>query len=279
MLRIATLLAALLAPCSALAEDWDLVSEAEAWDKELVAWLDQVDFSDQAPPALRPFCPACDVIAQINAAPNRPATDDPVTNLHQALEDAATKELARGVSNGDGWLTTQLKATAAGIGLIFTPSSKEEALATVAMGPFGKTGAKLGQRLIRKRSLSKSLNNASGASLNKRFNAPGGIEQRAIETTVYLRQTHQRTKSYAPRQNFKGGGKFKNDENHPALPKDGQFLKFDILENKPGVNRGEPRILIDETSGRAWYTPDHYKTFFEMDRSLPPQLKTKLRVP
>lgn len=60
---------------------------------------------------------------------------------------------------------------------------------------------------------------------------------------------------------YQGGIEFKNREK--LLPGKLKYKEYDINIYKKGINRGKQRIVI-ENNGRAWYTPDHHKTFFEI---------------
>lgn len=58
-------------------------------------------------------------------------------------------------------------------------------------------------------------------------------------------------------------GSFNNEEG--LLPQGGQYLEHDIDLWYPGeLGRGSERIVVDMNTGDAWYTPDHYRTFFKV---------------
>jgi ribonuclease T1 len=58
-----------------------------------------------------------------------------------------------------------------------------------------------------------------------------------------------------------GGQAFANRER--KLPASGTYLEYDV-QSCATQPRGPERIVIDQTSGRAWYSRDHYRTFVEM---------------
>ena len=74
--------------------------------------------------------------------------------------------------------------------------------------------------------------------------------------------SHVRKKG-SPPKHFKGGSKFRDDQG--ALARQGgsgKYKKYDIAPKSPkGIKRTSERIIIDQETGQAWYTPDHYKTF------------------
>jgi guanyl-specific ribonuclease Sa len=83
-----------------------------------------------------------------------------------------------------------------------------------------------------------------------------------IPPRAYAVLQHVRQKG-SPMQGFKGGRVFRNDEGR--LPANGRYREYDIdPQPPPGVGRNMERIIIDEASGNAWYSPEHYVTFKPM---------------
>lgn len=74
-----------------------------------------------------------------------------------------------------------------------------------------------------------------------------------------------RTHNWSPPPNYKGDRVFQNREG--KLPAGGDYREFDIDSCIRGQKRGPERIVVDTKNGRAWYTPDHYNTFIEMQIS------------
>lgn len=66
-------------------------------------------------------------------------------------------------------------------------------------------------------------------------------------------------KKKSPPQGYKGGKTFNNRDG--KLPKGGKYKEYDIDPKVKGKPRGAGRIVVDEATGQAWYTPDHYDTF------------------
>jgi ribonuclease T1 len=74
-----------------------------------------------------------------------------------------------------------------------------------------------------------------------------------------LRQIQAR--AGAPPPGYVGGRHFGNFER--LLPA-GRYREYDVDPRRPGRSRGPERIVIEQRTGRAWYTPDHYRTFVPM---------------
>lgn len=62
---------------------------------------------------------------------------------------------------------------------------------------------------------------------------------------------------------FVGGKIFKNKEGR--LPSGGKYREYDV-DARPasGTSRNAERIVVDENTGKAWYTEDHYGSFREI---------------
>ncbi|HSE60228.1 MAG TPA: ribonuclease domain-containing protein [Nitrospiraceae bacterium] len=65
-----------------------------------------------------------------------------------------------------------------------------------------------------------------------------------------------------PPPGYVGGRTFMNRERR--LPS-GRYREYDIHPLVPGRNRGAERIVVDQRSGKAYYTSDHYRTFIPMN--------------
>ena len=59
-----------------------------------------------------------------------------------------------------------------------------------------------------------------------------------------------------------GRRRFQNRER--KLPP-GVYLEYDVNPRVRGRNRGAERIVIEQETGRAYYTDDHYDTFIRMN--------------
>ena len=65
-----------------------------------------------------------------------------------------------------------------------------------------------------------------------------------------------------PPPGYVGGRPFHNRERR--LPR-GRYREYDVNPMRPGRSRGAERIVIDQQSGKAYYTDDHYRTFVPMN--------------
>jgi len=61
-----------------------------------------------------------------------------------------------------------------------------------------------------------------------------------------------------PLPGYVGGRAFHNRERR--LPA-GRYREYDVHPRVPGRDRGPERLVVDRTTGRAYYTGDHYRTF------------------
>jgi guanyl-specific ribonuclease Sa len=65
-----------------------------------------------------------------------------------------------------------------------------------------------------------------------------------------------------PPPGYVGGGAFHNREQH--LPK-GRYREYDVNPKLRGRPRDGERIVIEEKTGKAYYTGDHYRTFIPLN--------------
>ena len=70
------------------------------------------------------------------------------------------------------------------------------------------------------------------------------------------------TRRGEPPPGYIGGRTFQNRER--VLPR-GRYREYDVHPKVPGKNRGAERIVIDQRTGKAYYTADHYRTFVPMN--------------
>jgi ribonuclease T1 len=71
----------------------------------------------------------------------------------------------------------------------------------------------------------------------------------------------QRRKGEPP-AGYVGGRTFGNRERR--LPR-GSYREYDVNPKKPGRSRGAERIVIEQRTGKAYYSRDHYETFTPMN--------------
>lgn len=65
-----------------------------------------------------------------------------------------------------------------------------------------------------------------------------------------------------PLPGYVGGREFQNRERR--LPR-GLYREYDVNPKRRGRPRDAERIVIDQKSGKAYYTPDHYRTFIPLE--------------
>ena len=65
-----------------------------------------------------------------------------------------------------------------------------------------------------------------------------------------------------PLPGYVGGRTFSNRERR--LPR-GSYREYDVNPKTSGRNRGTERIVIEQRTGKAYYTRDHYETFTPMN--------------
>lgn len=65
-----------------------------------------------------------------------------------------------------------------------------------------------------------------------------------------------------PPAGYVGGRAFHNRERR--LPA-GRYREYDLRPRVPGQDRGPERLVIERTTGRAYYTGDHYRTFVPLN--------------
>jgi ribonuclease T1 len=83
-----------------------------------------------------------------------------------------------------------------------------------------------------------------------------GVPVTAYEVLAAIQQNRGK-----PLPGYVGGRTFMNRERR--LPS-GRYREYDIHPLVPGRNRGAERIVVDQRSGKAYYTGDHYRTFIPM---------------
>ena len=83
------------------------------------------------------------------------------------------------------------------------------------------------------------------------------IPSAARETLKAIEERHGK-----PLPGYVGGRTFQNRER--VLPR-GRYREYDVHPKVAGKNRGAERIVIDQRSGKAYYTADHYRSFIPMN--------------
>ncbi len=83
------------------------------------------------------------------------------------------------------------------------------------------------------------------------------IPGKAVETLANVRNTGKAPDGHV------GGRTFQNREGR--LPQDGNCREYDVDPKPASGSRNAERLVVDQDTGRAFYTPDHYETFQEIE--------------
>lgn len=101
---------------------------------------------------------------------------------------------------------------------------------------------------------------------NSSVRAGPGTKQSEVRDTIppVARETLKAIEARhgAPLPGYVGGRNFQNRER--VLPR-GRYREYDVHPKVPGKNRGAERIVINQASGKAYYTADHYRSFVPMN--------------
>jgi ribonuclease T1 len=102
----------------------------------------------------------------------------------------------------------------------------------------------------------------TGASLalaeaGKPADTEPGVPERARATLAEIQRL-----AGAPPPGHVGGRTFQNRERR--LPR-GQYREYDVNPRRPGRPRDAERIVIEQRTGKAYYTGDHYRTFVPIE--------------
>jgi ribonuclease T1 len=90
---------------------------------------------------------------------------------------------------------------------------------------------------------------------------PTAIERTAPEKAYDLLQVLLRRKGQ-PLPGYVGGKVFHNRERQ--LPR-GRYKEYDVNRRVPGYLRDAERLVIEQDTGKAYYTGDHYRTFLPLN--------------
>jgi guanyl-specific ribonuclease Sa len=87
------------------------------------------------------------------------------------------------------------------------------------------------------------------------------VEHAAPEKAYDLLEALQR-RNGEPLPGYAGGKDFQNRERR--LPH-GRYKEYDVNRRIPGRSRGAERLVIEQDTGKAYYTDDHYRTFVPLN--------------
>jgi ribonuclease T1 len=90
---------------------------------------------------------------------------------------------------------------------------------------------------------------------------PGSVARAALERARDMLAAIE-ARGGEPLAGYVGGREFHNREQR--LPA-GRYREYDVQRRVPGQARGPERLVINQTTGRAYYTGDHYRTFVPLN--------------
>ena len=88
-----------------------------------------------------------------------------------------------------------------------------------------------------------------------------GIEHRVPEKAYELLEALRQRRG-EPLPGYVGGKAFRNREHR--LPR-GRYKEYDVNRRVPGRSRDAERLVIEQETGKAYYTNDHYRTFVPLN--------------
>jgi len=99
---------------------------------------------------------------------------------------------------------------------------------------------------ITERAASGSQESVEGAAPQKAYDLLAKLQQRGGE----------------PLPGYVGGRDFQNRERR--LPR-GRYREYDVNRKIPGRSRDAERLIIEQKTGKAYYTSDHYRNFIPLN--------------
>jgi ribonuclease T1 len=90
---------------------------------------------------------------------------------------------------------------------------------------------------------------------------PTGVERSAPDKAYALLEALQR-RNGETLPGYVGGKVFQNRERR--LPR-GRYKEYDVNRRIPGSSRDAERLVIEQDTGKAYYTKDHYRTFLPLN--------------
>jgi ribonuclease T1 len=128
---------------------------------------------------------------------------------------------------------------------------------TVPLGsPFERGLAHVVELAAAESQVSSAAISERGAS-ESRKSIEGGAPQKAYELLAILQQRHG-----VPLPGYVGGRDFQNRERR--LPR-GRYREYDVNRKIPGRSRDAERLAIEQETGKAYYTGDHYRSFIPLN--------------
>ncbi len=104
------------------------------------------------------------------------------------------------------------------------------------------------------------LTGATTSTLSPRTDNPSWLITPPQKAYTLLRQLEER--GGTPLPGYIGGRDFQNRERR--LPR-GRYREYDVNPKIRGRGRDAERIVIEQRTGKAYYTGDHYRTFVPLN--------------
>jgi ribonuclease T1 len=100
------------------------------------------------------------------------------------------------------------------------------------------------------------------AMSDRHISTPPAVVERAAPDKAYalLEALQRRNGETLP--GYIGGKVFQNRERR--LPR-GRYKEYDVNRRTPGRSRDAERLVIEQDTGKAYYTKDHYRTFLPLN--------------
>ena len=86
--------------------------------------------------------------------------------------------------------------------------------------------------------------------------------ERTAPAKAYALLEALRQRNGEPLAGYVGGKAFQNRERRLPL---GRYKEYDVNRKIPGRSRDAERLVIEQDTGKAYYTDDHYRTFFPLN--------------
>ena len=94
--------------------------------------------------------------------------------------------------------------------------------------------------------------------------APLILQKQTAPQKVYDLLAQLQARSGKPLPGYVGGREFQNRERR--LPP-GHYREYDVNPKRRGRSRDAERIVIEQDTGRAYYTSNHYRTFMPLSET------------
>ncbi|HEX5550852.1 MAG TPA: ribonuclease domain-containing protein [Nitrospira sp.] len=96
----------------------------------------------------------------------------------------------------------------------------------------------------------------------RQTSGPGTAIERTAPAKAYALLEALQRRNGEPLAGYIGGKVFQNRERR--LPR-GRYKEYDVNRKVPGRSRDAERLVIEQDTGKAYYTDDHYRTFFPLN--------------